>query len=601
MSVMCNSCGRLSQDHEFCDSCNVDLTVTTASLPPECCPLSPSGVQLTLEQRQILSFPEASLLVQGLGEASRLHWISAKDWVEHGPRIEKRLSVQFPSLPTGRLIEVAQGRWLIYDTSVNSVRALTLPRLDDPIAELERLSKAVHSLAQTLGWLHQHSLLWLNFDPQTLEDIGPLEGKSAPVGLRRLHITNLDLELFPFGVMPERVRVHPSYAAPEIVQFRAVDIGPRTDVYHLTLFVYYWLAGRFPDGLSGGGLERYHYELPFLRIFAPHLPVGIIPVLERGLSIQPDRRHATPRAFAHALDAGIARAKERSAAIGPFRWDVGGETRAGRAKQELQRGNEDTVLIKDDGAATLVAVADGVSTCDIGSGGLASVMTTIVIENAFGAGCTHESFAKLIATATTGASTGLLEWALAHNCRAELEAGRDLMGTTLTVGWLQDCELSIANLGDSRAYLVTADAIEQLTVDGDLASDLLSQGVAPEEVLELGAMARSLRECVGGCTRSPDGELAILPESTQPKVTRWPLAIGDVIVLCSDGLVEEGFFLEPHTVAAIVRESKDRPAAEIAHLLVEAADSLQRVPTVLEPDGFGDNISCVVVKIKDTV
>ena len=46
------------------------------------------------------------------------------------------------------------------------------------------------------------------------------------------------------------------------------------------------------------------------------------------------------------------------------------------------------------------------------------------------------------------------------------------MGTTLTVGWLEHHELSLSNLGDSRAYLITEHAIEQLTVDGDLASDL---------------------------------------------------------------------------------------------------------------------------------
>jgi hypothetical protein len=32
-------------------------------------------------------------------------------------------------------------------------------------------------------------------------------------------------------------------------------------------------------------------------------------------------------------------------------------------------------------------------------------------------------------------------------------------------------------------------------------------------------------------------------------------------------------------------------------MLVDAADALQRVPTILEPDGFGDNVSCVVVKV----
>jgi protein phosphatase len=194
-----------------------------------------------------------------------------------------------------------------------------------------------------------------------------------------------------------------------------------------------------------------------------------------------------------------------------------------------------------------------------------------------------------------------LEWAVAHDGQADLEAGKDLMGTTLTVGWVQGHELSIANLGDSRAYLITDELVEQLTVDGDLASDLLARGAPPEEVRELGMMGRALRECVGGCVKNENGEVGILAESCNPRISRWPLVPGDVIILCTDGLVEEGFFLEPETVAAIVRKHKDRPAAELAHLLVEAADDLQRVPTIMEPDGFGDNISCLVIKIKEAV
>ena len=83
------------------------------------------------------------------------------------------------------------------------------------------------------------------------------------------------------------------------------------------------------------------------------------------------------------------------------------------------------------------------------------------------------------------------------------------MGSTLTVGWLQDHELSLANLGDSRAYLITADAIEQLTVDGDLASDLLSRGGVAAEVSGSSA-ATWPAPCANASAAAPrtqDGEL----------------------------------------------------------------------------------------------
>lgn len=599
MSVLCTTCGKQSQDPEFCDHCNADLGKAGQSLPPERCPLSADGTPLTTEQRHALLFPESSILVRGEECLWRVHWIAARDWSERSKQIEKRLALQIPALPGGRLIDDPQGRWLAFETRDGTPPWEQAP-LDDPLAELQRLSPWLHSVVHAVESLHQNSYLWLNFDPNALEDTGPLDPLAESLtssDRRSLRITNLDLELFPFQSMPERVRVHPHYAAPEVVRFRVDDIGPRTDVFHLAMLAYYWLAGQLPDGLPGNGLESCDYTLPAVRVFAPHLPEGIHPVLVRGLALNPRHRFPTPRAFAHALDEAVINAYRRRAHADPVRWDVGGHTRTGRSKSELQRSNEDTILIKEDAQSTLALVADGVSTCDIGSGGLASTMASIVIENALADGCTHDAFPAVLASATRRGSEGLLEWALAHGCRADLEAGKDLMGTTLTVAWLHEREVSLANLGDSRAYLITADAVEQLTVDGDLANDLLARGAAPAEVKELGVMARALRECIGGCTKNDADELVILPESCQPRVSRWPLVPGDVIVLCTDGLVEEGFFLEPHTLADIVRKNRGLSASELALLLVETADAMQRVPSIVEPEGFGDNIACVVIKI----
>ena len=602
MSILCSMCGKVSQDPEFCDHCNADLGTSGKSLPPELCPMAGAGEALTLQQRHILLFPEASILVAGPDQTWRVHWISDYDWRELRDLLEERQALRIAALPVGRFVEDVGGRWLAYPARPDAVPAWPTTPIQDWLAELQRLSAQVHSLAHALHTLHHESLVWLNFDPNALEDAGPF---SPPLGdptareLRLLQITNLDVDLFPVGAMPERVRVHPHYAAPEVVQFRAADIGPRTDVFHLAMFAYYWLAGQLPDGLPGDGLERSDFAIPFLRVFAPQMPEGIIPALKRGLALNPKDRYATPHAFAHALNESIAAVERRRAFRGHVTCEIGGHTRTGRAKMELQRGNEDALLIKQDDRGALALVADGVSTCDIGSGGLASVMTTIVVENAFADGCTHDRFQETITSAAHRGSQGLLEWAIAHNCRADLEAGKDLMGTTLTVAWVQSRELSLANLGDSRAYLITSERVEQLTVDGDLASDLLARGAAPEEIRELGMMSRALRECVGGCVKTEQGTVSILVEACTPRVSRWSLLPGDVVVLCTDGLVEEGFFLEPEDLARLVWQHRDRSPEQLAVLLVEAADAMQRVPTILEPDGFGDNISCVVIKVKE--
>src|SRR5262249_37088404 len=95
----------------------------------------------------------------------------------------------------------------------------------------------------------------------------------------------------------------------------------------------------------------------------------------------------------------------------------------------------------------------------------------------------------------------------------------------------------------------------------------------------------------------PTGELVIQEQCCTPRVSSWPLLPGDVVVLCSDGLVDEGLSLEPAEMAAIVREQGQLSAEELAYQLAEAADGKQRLPSPVEPDGVGDTISCIVIKV----
>lgn len=101
---------------------------------------------------------------------------------------------------------------------------------------------------------------------------------------------------------------------------------------------------------------------------------------------------------------------------------------------------------------------------------------------------------------------------------------------------------------------------------------------------------------MGGCQVTPGGDLTPWTDGL-PSLARFPVLPGDVIVLCSDGLVEEGVFLSPETVFRLIHEHSGLPAAELAVLVAQEADSLQRTPSTLEPEGFGDNISCIVVKV----
>jgi serine/threonine protein phosphatase PrpC len=559
---------------------------------------------LTEAHRYILGRAENAVMLESPAGPWRAHWIPRTLQPTWQPLLDDRLRLHLDVLPECSLIEDDGGLWVAAQAS----NATASPWHDrsaaaDPLERLKSLVADVASLARTLEQLHNHGRTWLTFDPAAIEDAGPVaaEGEAGidEPPLRLLRITNLDLGLFRLGECPPSLSFHSKYAPPEVCGFRAADIGSATDVYHLVLFAYYWCAGLLPDGFAGAGLESFAHHLPPLRPYAPDLPEGIIPVIQRGLAIDPKRRYATPGEFVQALRERLADAQRRRQFHDTLHWDGAYVTRSGRTKEALGKDNEDhgLVHIYTEQPGVLAAVADGISTCDVGSGALASLIAAIVLENRFDAGSSHDDFPRQAAEACQQGSERILEWAVEKGYREQLALGLDLMGTTLTIGWVQGHELSVSNLGDSRAYLVTPAWIDQLTVDGDLGTELLARGSPPEQVLRMGVVARALRGCVGGCTLN-EGRVEVMPESNLPTFSRWPVAPGDVVLLCTDGLIEEGLFLEPETAAEIIRTNRHLPAEELARLLAEAADATQRPPSAMEPEGFGDNITCAVIKIE---
>jgi protein phosphatase len=593
MVVTCPACGAASRDLEFCDHCNTDLVPAPVVAPPAVCPLGPGrAIHLTASQLEVLSRPEASLTVSVAGRPCRLHWIPPSAWPRWRPLVQERLTRQTPPLPPCRVVEEETGAWVIAEaTGLRCEPWLQASGLE-PLENLRRLAAHLEVLGQALETLHRQGLVWLTFDPNEVEVVAP--GK-MPV----LRFTNLDLTVYPVGRCPERLEVVPAFASPELCRFEGSNLGPRTDVFHLALFAYYWLAGLLPRGFRGGGPERFHHLMPPLRTFAPQLVPGVQKVLQGGLALDPGKRFPTPAAFCAEFRAALARAEQRAAAQAPLGWEIGSHTRTGRAKGAIRRANEDYVLVHRfrSPERALVAVADGISSCDVGNGALASLMSCVVLETTFSSDCRASIFGVKMLTASRRASEAMLAWALEHGHREKLLAGADLMGTTLTAGWLEGNRLSLGNLGDSRAYLVTSEFIEQLTVDGDMATGMLAAGIPPENVADLGSAARALRDCVGGCCRSATGELTVNDKFSKPALSSWTLLPGDVVVLCTDGLIEEGLFLEPIEMASILRRHSDLPPETLAVKLAEAADSRQRLPSAREPEGLGDNISCVVIKV----
>ena len=148
--------------------------------------------------------------------------------------------------------------------------------------------------------------------------------------------------------------------------------------------------------------------------------------------------------------------------------------------------------------------------------------------------------------------------------------GRDGMGTTLTAAMLEGERLLIAQVGDSRAYLLHKGHLQQITRDHSLMADLIEAGqITPEE-----ARVHPNRSVI---TRAISSDIHMRPDIYELNVDA-----GDRILLCSDGLSS---MISNNAIESIMRRQSD--AQHCADELVTAA---------LE-NGGADNVTVVVADV----
>lgn len=125
----------------------------------------------------------------------------------------------------------------------------------------------------------------------------------------------------------------------------------------------------------------------------------------------------------------------------------------------------------------------------------------------------------------------LLEQANREVVARQAEGGRlaDMRSTVvLAVVDLEACELAWAHTGDSRAYLFRDGEQVARTIDHSLVQQLVNGGMIDEERARLHPQRNLLLSALG----APDGDVEIDVSG------RMPVRVGDVVLLCSDGVWE---------------------------------------------------------------
>jgi serine/threonine protein phosphatase PrpC len=217
----------------------------------------------------------------------------------------------------------------------------------------------------------------------------------------------------------------------------------------------------------------------------------------------------------------------------------------------VREGNEDSYLSE----TPLFAVADGMGGHK--GGEVASQLALETLESGFRA---DRALAEQIRTANAAVFD-----------RSRADTSVQGMGTTLTAVVLRDMVATFAHVGDSRAYLLRAGELRQLTEDHTLVHRMVKSGEISQAEAEVHPHRSVLTRALG---TDPDVEV---DEFT---VT---LTADDRLLLCSDGLT--GMVTEEQIAAILGAAPEPQDAAD---RLVRAANRA----------GGVDNITVVVLDVE---
>lgn len=221
-----------------------------------------------------------------------------------------------------------------------------------------------------------------------------------------------------------------------------------------------------------------------------------------------------------------------------------------------RRGNEDSLFAR----APVFVVADGMGGAQAGE-----VASRIAVE-AFEPGLPDGGGAEQrLATRIREANVRIYELASEDRARAG-------MGTTLAAALVGEDEVSIAHVGDSRAYLFRDGALERLTRDHSLVDELVRRGELTAEQAAEHPQKSIITKALG-----PEREV-------EPDTYTHAARAGDVFLLCSDGLTS---MIDDDRVARVLRTTPDLRRA--ARELIDAANEA----------GGRDNITVILFRLGD--
>lgn len=237
---------------------------------------------------------------------------------------------------------------------------------------------------------------------------------------------------------------------------------------------------------------------------------------------------------------------------------------------QLRTRNEDAIA--SDASIGLAVLADGMGGYNAGDVASQMAVLTVTAELIAGFNRARQSgkqvdsdwASDLVSDAVHAANIAIYQVA---NEQEQCEG----MGTTLVLSLFVDNRVLIGHIGDSRAYVLRDDQLRQLTNDHSLLQEQIDSGLLTPEQAKLATYKNFVTKAVG------------VDPITDLEINTYGVEVGDLYLLCSDGLTD---MLEPYEIETTLIEGQD-DLESLANTLIRKAN--QR--------GGKDNISVILISV----
>ena len=241
--------------------------------------------------------------------------------------------------------------------------------------------------------------------------------------------------------------------------------------------------------------------------------------------------------------------------------DIYGITHIGKVRETNQDQLEFGFL---DGNCCFAIVCDGMGGTN--GGGVASDMACKIVKREI-----TENFSKSM---DSHLFSGLLIRAVALANKeifnmAQTQKELSCMGTTIVAVAIKDNLLHVAHVGDSRAYIVKNNSIEQITNDHSMVQEMLEKGTITEEEADKHPQKNVITRALG-----IDSDVVV-------DYKFYEVLRDDLCLLCSDGLTN--LVKDEEILETIENENLQNAVGK----LIEKANN----------NGGNDNITAVLIKI----